>query len=218
MTDWLKPIDIYCERLDAGWWAEPVNALTNLAFVVAGLLIATRRQKPAALLGTLIALIGVGSFLFHTHANRLTGLIDFTFIGVYLATYAWLWPKWVWNKSAYVQAISVLALLGLIVLASLTNRLIANVWPGVPPGVYLGALLYVMGLAVFSASNLPTARMWLWATACLFLASLTARQLDMPLCEQTGGTHWLWHMLNAGVLYASARALLAGSTRNDATN
>jgi len=218
MTDWLAPIDIYCERLDASWWAEPVNALTNLAFVVAGLLIATRRQKPAALLGALITLIGVGSFLFHTHANWLTGLVDVTFIGVYLATYAWLWPKWVWNKAAYVQAGSVLALLGLILLASLTNQLIANYWPDVPPGVYLGALLYVMGLAVFSTSNLATARMWLWTTAGLFLVSLTARQLDMPLCEQTGGTHWLWHMFNAGVLYASARALLAGSTRNDATN
>lgn len=219
MTGWLTPIDIYCERLDASWWAEPVNALTNLAFVIAGLLIVTHRQTPAALLGALIAMIGVGSFLFHTHANRLTGLIDITFIGVYLATYAWLWPKWVWNKAAHVQAGSVLGLLGLILLASLTNQLIANVWPDVPPGVYLGALLYVMALAVFSASNLPAdtptntsnARMWLWTTAGLFLASLTARQLDMPLCEHTGGTHWLWHLLNAGVLYASARALLAGS-------
>jgi hypothetical protein len=26
------PIDAYCERLGPGLWAEPLNALTNLAF------------------------------------------------------------------------------------------------------------------------------------------------------------------------------------------
>jgi len=28
-------IDLYCERLGPGIWAEPINALTNLAFLVA---------------------------------------------------------------------------------------------------------------------------------------------------------------------------------------
>lgn len=150
MTYWFTPIDIYCERLDADWWAEPVNATTNLAFVVAGLFIIRQRQSPSMLLGTLIALIGIGSFLFHTHANRLAGLIDVAFIGVYLATYAWLWPKVVWHKSVWVQALSVLTLLGLILLATLVNQGIESVWPEVPPGVYTGAWLFVMVLAVLS--------------------------------------------------------------------
>ena len=29
--------DLYCERTGVEFWSEPVNALTNLAFVVAGL-------------------------------------------------------------------------------------------------------------------------------------------------------------------------------------
>ena len=29
-------LDIYCERTDASFWSEPVNALTNLLIVVAG--------------------------------------------------------------------------------------------------------------------------------------------------------------------------------------
>ena len=28
-------IDLYCERFGPGIWAEPINALTNLAFLVA---------------------------------------------------------------------------------------------------------------------------------------------------------------------------------------
>jgi hypothetical protein len=40
---------------------------------------------------------------------------------------------------------------------------------------------------------------------------MTARQLDMLLCESLGGSHWLKHLLNATVLYASAKALLIGA-------
>ena len=35
---WTDPIDAYCERLGPGFWAEPLNAWTNLAFLLAALL------------------------------------------------------------------------------------------------------------------------------------------------------------------------------------
>jgi hypothetical protein len=40
LTMWqtlLTPVDLYCERTGPGLWAEPANALTNLAFIAAGL-------------------------------------------------------------------------------------------------------------------------------------------------------------------------------------
>ena len=42
-------IDLYCERVGPGTWDEPLNAVTNLAFLAAGLLlvIALRRAEPA---------------------------------------------------------------------------------------------------------------------------------------------------------------------------
>ncbi|NCV65913.1 MAG: hypothetical protein EBW16_06880 [Burkholderiaceae bacterium] len=46
----LSPIDIYCERLDASFWSEPINAITNLAFIIAGWLLcqlAINYMKPA---------------------------------------------------------------------------------------------------------------------------------------------------------------------------
>ena len=43
--DWLAPICAYCERGDPGFWAEPVNALSNGAFLVAAAL-ATRARAP----------------------------------------------------------------------------------------------------------------------------------------------------------------------------
>src|SRR5690606_22042845 len=75
-------IDIYCERTGPEFWSEPVNALTNLAFVAAGLwgVAALRRRGRddgfALLLAWWVVAIGVGSFLFHTFATRLTMWAD----------------------------------------------------------------------------------------------------------------------------------------------
>ncbi len=44
--DWFQPLDQYCERTAPAFWAEPVNALSNAAFVIAAvaLLFAWRRS------------------------------------------------------------------------------------------------------------------------------------------------------------------------------
>ena len=73
--NWLEPIDNYCERLDPSFWAEPLNALSNASFIVAGMLLLQWRRLPMRSLPALaliltVLVIGVGSFLFHTFANR----------------------------------------------------------------------------------------------------------------------------------------------------
>ena len=84
------PIDAYCERTSAAYWAEPVNAVTNLAFLLAAWVM-WRRTAGLPLgraLSAVLAVIGVGSWLFHTHANGLTALLDVTpilgFILIYI--------------------------------------------------------------------------------------------------------------------------------------
>ena len=71
---WTTPVDGYCDRLDASFWAEPVNAVTNAAFLAAALGVALRLGGAGlplawALAWTLVGLLaatGTGSFLFHT--------------------------------------------------------------------------------------------------------------------------------------------------------
>lgn len=58
------PIIVDCERILDGFFAQPVNAVTSIAFVVAGALIVARRPD-RRMFGLLVGLIGVGSFLFH---------------------------------------------------------------------------------------------------------------------------------------------------------
>ncbi|CCV04389.1 membrane hypothetical protein [Mesorhizobium metallidurans STM 2683] len=77
----LTPIDLYCERTGPELWAEPVNALTNLAFIAAGLwgVREVRRLGTgtfAEALAWWVVAIGVGSALFHTFANHGTVWAD----------------------------------------------------------------------------------------------------------------------------------------------
>lgn len=77
---WLSPVDAYCERTGPDYWSEPINALTNMAFLIAALVLWPRLRGPEMAMGRALAavlfVIGLGSWLFHTHANRLTGLMD----------------------------------------------------------------------------------------------------------------------------------------------
>jgi len=92
--DLWQPVDIYCERIGPQFWAEPVNAISNLAFVVAALWAAVEarhRGITAPVIWLLIgmaALIGVGSFLFHSFATVWSGFADtipiWSFVAVFV--------------------------------------------------------------------------------------------------------------------------------------
>ena len=71
--DWFRSLDNYCERIDAAYWSEPVNAITNAAFVIAAIwawrLASRAGDRGGQLLAVILGLIGIGSYLFHTHAQ-----------------------------------------------------------------------------------------------------------------------------------------------------
>ena len=90
-------LDLYCERTSPDFWAEPVNAVTNLAFVLAAWMVWRLARRERALDTGMIALIGLivaislGSFLFHTLASELSRWLDilpiFIFQLLYLGSY-----------------------------------------------------------------------------------------------------------------------------------
>ena len=103
--DWHGYIDIYCERLQPGFWAEPVNALTNGAFLIAALIVWPMVGRQGRILAALVAAVGIGSFLYHTYATQWGSAVDvgasavFTLTYLYFATrdllrwpYAWAAP------------------------------------------------------------------------------------------------------------------------------
>jgi len=207
MNTLLSSVDIYCERLDASFWAEPINAISNLSFIVAGFFLWRLKTPRSNLMAILVILIGLGSFSFHTVANRLTSLLDVLAIALYLVAFAFLIPKQ-WSKNALlIQLGSVLMLIVSIVLAQLLISYSKPALPWLPSGMYLGAWLALIMFAwVTQYSNKAAAR-FLWLAAIVFPASLLSRQLDMPLCDSIGGTHWLWHLFNGITLFLSSYGL-----------
>ena len=90
---WSEAVDLYCERTDASFWSEPVNALSNAAFLVAAALAldlwrrGDRKDWPALALIVIVAAVGVGSFVFHTVATRAAILADVIPIAVFIYGY-----------------------------------------------------------------------------------------------------------------------------------
>ncbi len=207
MSNWFNPVDIYCERLDPSFWAEPINALSNLSFIAAGFFLLRLRPPRSDLVATLVILIGLGSFSFHTFANRLTGLIDTLVIAIYLVTFAFLIPKQWSRKSILIQLGSVLMLIITIILAQLLMNLLKPSLPWLPPGIYFGAWLALIVYAMATQYSNTSATRFLWLAVIVFPLSLLSRQVDMPLCDLTSGTHWLWHLLNGLTLYLSSYGL-----------
>ena len=81
-----QPIDIYCERLDIGIWAEPINAVTNAAFILAAIFMWLRCKNlvEGRVLSFLLCLIGCGSFLFHTFGQTWAAILDVASIPILL--------------------------------------------------------------------------------------------------------------------------------------
>ncbi len=213
MSDrWTRPIDAYCERLDPSFWAEPVNAATNAAFLVAaavGLAASRGTDRGVMLLALLTAAIGVGSFLFHTFATAWAALADVAPIALFIIVSLALILRrlvglgwgWAWALAlAFVPASAMLV-------RALRPFVEAMIGSSV---AYLPPLLALLGCtAVLWRRHHPAAPALL-TTATLFAVSLTFRTLDEPLCAAWSlGTHWLWHLLNAVVLARLMRTLAA---------
>lgn len=207
MSTWFNSVDIYCERLDASFWAEPMNAVSNLSFIVAGFLLWRLRSPRSRLIAILIILIGLCSFSFHTYANRLTGLLDVLAIALYLMVFAFLIPKQWSRSSLLIQLGSILLLIICITLAQLLTTYFKPALLWLPPGMYLGALIALVVYAVVTQLSNTLAARYLWLAAIVFPFSLLSRQLDMPLCDPDGGVHWLWHLLNGLTLLLSSYGL-----------
>jgi hypothetical protein len=207
---WSEPIDLYCERLDPSFWAEPVNALSNVAFLLAAWAAFVEWRKVGGgdrvilALIAIVAVVGAGSFIFHTVATRGAMMLDVGPIGVFIYSYflfalrrflALPWPP------ALVTFVTFVALS--FGLAVYVPRTFLNGSAGYFPAL---AALIVIGWLIRERA----AGRALLIAAAAFIASLFFRIIDLDICGAFPyGTHFLWHILNAVVLYAVLRGALS---------
>jgi hypothetical protein len=206
----MSEYDLYCERLGPGLLAEPVNALTNLAFFVAAWF-AWRAARSAGRLsgrtGVLIALlvaIGTGSALFHTFATGWARALDEVPILLFQLLFIWAYAREVMRAPRRWAAACLLLYLG----AALYARGFGHLFNG--SLVYAPAMAVTAVLGLYHWRSRMPARWSLLGAAALLLVAVALRTLDDPLCGALPlGTHFMWHLLVAGVAYLCVRTLVA---------
>ncbi|WP_298919937.1 ceramidase domain-containing protein [uncultured Roseobacter sp.] len=198
--DWMRYIDGYCERMGPEYWAEPVNALTNLAFIVSALWMWRRSRgvAPARLLCALLFIIGLGSFLFHTHAQVWAAMADTVPILLFILLYIFVINKDVVGLSGWrAAAATALFFPYAAIMVPLFQRL-----PHLGGSAgYAPVPLLILIYGLFLRRHAPEVARGFFIGAGILIVSLMFRTLDAPLCDALPrGTHFAWHILNALML------------------
>lgn len=172
-----------CELIGGAFLSQPVNALTSLGFVIAGLEIA-RRRPGRRLFGIAVASIGVGSFL--AHGPRWDGSVwlhDVTIAWVLVLVLADGMPRFV--ASGAIPGLGIL-----FALAPITND----------------AVLVVLAIGAIGRELLPSRRTGVTVAAAAILASGamigTLSRTGWPWCAPDSllQGHAAWHLLAATAL------------------
>ncbi len=200
----------YCERTGPGFWAEPADALSNVGFLIAAVALARRQRAMSSAqrsqlgagrhLPGALALVGAASFLFHTLATVWAGLADSASILLLCCLFLFTFL----NRIARLGAPAS----GALSVAFALVCLAASLW--VPHRFLNGSVAYLPNLAALAAMAwwLGPAGRALGRAAGLFCLALALRTVDQSVCQQFPlGTHFLWHLLNAVVLWIALGAL-----------
>lgn len=214
-------IDLYCERTGPEFWNEPLNALTNIAFVIAAIIAwrsAQHRGGMDAAEGIVILLagsIGFGSFAFHTLANSWAELSDvipiWSFVAAFVALTIYRSTGQEISRTLRILGIVVLVIVGIswFTAGDITTE------THTAPDRLNGSLQYlpaVIALGVFATLSVlrdHPGRNYIVGAFLVFICSLVFRTIDLETCAATGiGTHFLWHILNAVMIGLLLQALV----------
>jgi len=191
-------IGYYCGRFGSGLFGEPLNSFSNLAFVL-GAVVAWHawRAKPdrdpwQLLLFILAALIGVGSFVFHSYPTPETLLVDIVPIKVFgLSALAYICLRYMG-----LQVIVTVAL-------AISFFALSQGWIAVAPrGALGGGIEHIPSLLALMATGITLMRRrvplggYLLAACAAYVAAIFVRSWDLYLCPTFPyGVHWIWHIL-----------------------
>ncbi len=200
--NWNEAIDAYCERTGPEYWSEPVNAVTNLAFILAAAVMWRRCQGPGMAMGramcAVLAVIGIGSWLFHTHATAWASTADVLPILGFILLYVFAASRDFLGLKPWLAGLATAAF---IPYAALTVPLWQKV-PGLGSSAgYAPVPVLILLFAFLMRHRDPATARSLALGAGILIVSLTFRTLDEPICAALPlGTHFLWHILNGLML------------------
>ena len=203
-------IDHYCERVGPGLLAEPLNAISSLAFIAVALpawrYLARERVSAwgAATLAGLIAAIACASLAWHSLATAWARWLDIFALLAFQVAWLWIYVRRVIGfaprPAGLVLLVFALSLVPAAAQASSTNGLL----------LYLPTLAMLFALGLHRRLRLRREPNLLLVAAVIFALALGLRTLDASLCAAIPvGTHFAWHLLGALAAWFALRSLSA---------
>ncbi len=202
----------YCERTADDIFSEPLNSITNLAFILIAFFIFRKYSKSqySFIFSGLIFFIGVGSFLLHTFPSRLTALVDVIFILFFILFFLYIvFRKVIHLSITYSLAMSLVA----PILYFYIGRALKAEFPNIgDSSFYIIILMHMILICLYLFyKNIDNIR-YIIISSSIFAFSIFFRVIDHIFCDiNVNGTHFVWHILNSLVLYFLVKFIMNSS-------
>ena len=195
-------MDFYCERTNQQIFNEPVNAISNIFFIIVSLslikiLRKNQSNKIYYIQPILIFFIGIGSFLFHLNPNMITLYLDVIPIFLFSLSFIFFFNRDVININNLNNAL--LFLLFFFLFLFITPKLNYEILNG--SEFYFANYFFLTMYTIWLYLKKSDFFQLLLLGFIFFNLSILLRSLDNHICEYFSiGTHFLWHFLNAYLL------------------
>ena len=205
--NWFEPIDSYCERLEPGFLGRASQRRHQSGLCCCRLYLrfegGNRTAGSDAWVKGLclwVVVIGIGSFLFHTFANRWSVQADVVPIQIFIFAYTLFALRRLAGLGWIRSSLGFILIFGVLI-GAMTQ--VPRGWFEVTNGSlgYAPAFIILLGFALyFLVRGQPVGHPLLLAGG-LFAVSLSFRSVDMAVCDGFPlGTHFMWHVLNGTLL------------------
>lgn len=208
-----------CERTALGPLAEPLNVLSSLAFMVVAVAIFRQYRRHEDLenkwkwdvhvLTVLTFIIGVNSVAFHAFPNPTTELADTLTIVLFIVLYFWCVLFRIGRTTIFQAGVCFTAFVGF-------SHILVHQFPrALNDSIgYLSSMIALIMIAVYLFLKARPSSTHFMLAAIVGVVSLFCRAIDRELCGMLPtGTHFLWHMLNATLMYILLKQLVRNVNR-----
>lgn len=208
-----------CERHGPGLFAEPLNVITNVGFLIVAIAIYRFYHKHEDITGRwiwdihaltfLTFIIGVNSMIFHMMPTPFTELMDTVPIVMFILIFFLSVLFRIGRTSFFQAAVAFIAFLGF-------SHMLVHQFPrALNDSIgYLSSMIALIMIAVYLHLKARPSSSHFMLAAIIGVTSLFCRAIDREVCDIFPlGTHFLWHILNAVLLYILLKQIIRNVNR-----
>lgn len=208
-----------CERHGHGMLAEPLNVLSSFAFMVVAVSIYRFYHRHEDLdrrwiwdihaLTFLCFIIGINSVIFHAFPTPTTELLDTLAIVLFIVIYFWSVLFRIGRCNLFQAFICFVAFVG-------GTHILVHQFPrALNDSIgYLSSMMALIVIAIHLYLKARPSSTHFMLAAIVGVCSLFCRAIDRDICSDINfGTHFLWHTLNATLLYILLRQIVRNVNR-----